>query len=118
MLTTPPLSPLSQPVDASGELQRDRWMARVELQPLDVQWREAVSINLVWYLALEKDTDQSARILQGIADKREDVQLEIGSGNGEVFHLTAHTRSAEWELHRACADAERLPACAECRHWC
>ena len=97
-----PTVSLSQPVDASGELQRDRWTARVQLQPLDARRGEAVSINLVWYLALEKGSGQSARILQGITDKREDVQLEIESGSGQVCHLTAAAAAGRSAVNASC----------------
>jgi Glycosyl hydrolase family 63 N-terminal domain len=91
--SSPPPSALLQPTDASGAVQKERWVAHVELQPMDgkKKKRENVSINLVWYVALEQGNAQSARIVQGLTGVRENVKVEIDTGKGEV-----HTRHTGW----------------------
>ena len=81
---------IRQPVSADGSVQSDRWVAHVELQPYDASGgNKPVELSLFWYAALDKEGGQSLAVVQGTAEQREDVAVDIAGGLQPV-RLTAH----------------------------
>ena len=91
------------PVSADGEVQSDRWIAHVELQPYDRQARKSVDLSLFWYIALDHNASQSLDVQKGLEAAGEDVAVHI-SGGVQPLRLTAdlpdassHPTSTWWE---------------------
>jgi len=103
--------PLCQPVDENGIPQKDRWIATVDLQPINQSTKKPTTISLFWYVGLPQPTDDSFDLLSGHRNKREDVKVEFNAGGNKAgqktkFQLTAHLPdqsthpTVKWWVHK------------------